>query len=395
MMMRKKSGYIIIFIVIVVLIVTGREIITHHISGKDNTELFEKALSTTLTVSTLSPKMMTWEHSLMATGSIAPWQEAFVSTEANGVRVVHVHVDVGDKVHKGQLLAELQQDTLSAELEQVKAELAQATAQHEEARADALRAQKLRQTSALSAQQITQYLVAEKVARTRTRAFQARVKSAQLRLAHTSITAPDDGIITERLATLGKVVSAGEVLFRLHRQNRLEWRAELPANELYHVHPGQSVTLTLPGPTTITGVVRKVAPTIDPHTRNGLVYVDLNTVEMARTGSFATGYILLGERCMPGVPLTATTFRDGFAYVFHVDNEGKVRQSQITLGQRQDGWVAITHGVDLQDRLVESGVEFLNEGDQVRVIQQTADSTISEESPLFSAHSSAETRRKS
>jgi RND family efflux transporter MFP subunit len=368
---RNKVGFIIAVIIVLTFIYWGTLVL--NASDQSNSASPEKTSHSVLTVSTMSPRMMTWNKTLIASGNITPWQEAFVSTEANGVSILHIHADVGDVVLKGQLLAELQHDTLSAELEQVEAELAQAMAQLEEAQADAMRAQKLRQTSALSTQQITQYLIAEKVARTRTKALQARVKSAQIRLAHTRITAPDDGVITERQATLGKVVSPGDILFRLLRQKRLEWHAELPAKELINVRAGQHVTLTLPGASDITGVVRMVAPTVDPHTLNGLVYVDLNT-EQVRTGSFATGRIMLGEYQAPGLPLTALTFRDGFAYVFLVDSEGEVQQRQVTPGQRHDGWVAITQGVDLHDRLVESGVEFLSEGDRVRVITPIADS---------------------
>lgn len=379
-MVRKKSTFIVATTAVLTLI--GWGIFTFKSSEQNSTESSEKTAHTVLTVSTMSPKMMMWNRSLMATGNIAPWQEAFVSTEANGVSILLIHTDIGETVRKGQLLAELQHNTLSAELEQVEAELAQAISQHEEAQADAVRAQKLRQTSALSAQQITQYLIAEKVARTRTEALQARVKSAQIRLAQTRIIAPDDGVITERQASLGKVVSTGEVLFRLLRQSRLEWRAELPAKDLLHVQPGQHATLNLPGSSAITGTVRKIAPTIDPHTGNGLVYIDLNTQEIARAGSFTTGHIQLGEYQSPGLPLTALTFRDGFAYVFYVDDEGKVYQRQVTPGQRRDGWISVTSGVDLQDRFIASGVGFLSEGDTVRVIHQIHDPA--EEDPVES-----------
>lgn len=379
-MVRKK--WVLIVATTIVLAFIGWGTLTFKSSEQNDTEFSENKNHTVLTVSTISPKMMRWDQSLMATGNITPWQEALVSTEANGVSLIHIHADVGEKVRKGQLLAELQHDTLSTDLEHVEAELAQARSQHEEAQANAIRARKLRQTSALSDQQITQYLVAEKVSRTRILALQARVKSAQIRLAQTRITAPDDGVITERQAMLGKVVSTGDVLFRLLRQNRLEWRAELPAKELPLVREGLQATLNLRGSSAITGKVRKIAPTIDPHTRNGLVYIDLNTQEIARAGSFATGNIQLGEYQSPGLPLTALTFRDGFAYVFYVDDEGKVYQRQVTPGQRRNGWISVTSGVDLQDRFIASGVGFLSEGDTVRVIHQIHDPA--EEDPVES-----------
>lgn len=102
----------------------------------------EKKESTLLTVTTVSPRMMTWDRTLLATGNIEPWQEAFVSTEAAGLSIIQLYADIGDIVHQGQVLAELQHETLSAEFEQAEAELAQAIAQLEEAHADAVRAHK-------------------------------------------------------------------------------------------------------------------------------------------------------------------------------------------------------------------------------------------------------------
>lgn len=366
---RKKVGFICTAILILIIVVWV--IIQAVPQSKCDIQLPpEKNVntSTVLTVSVLSPTMMAWEQSLFATGNIAPWQEALVSTEVNGLSIVRLHTDIGETVHKGQLLAELQQDTLAAELEQTEAEFAQARAQLEEAQADAARAHKLKQTSALSAQQITQYLVAEKVARTRTHALQARVKAARLRLGQTKITAPDDGVVTERLATLGQVTSPGDILFRLTRQKRLEWRAELPAIELSQVKAGQPVTLKTSNASTVTGIVRQIAPTINPHTRNGLIYVDLDTLDTTRTGAFATGHIQLGEMQAPGIPLTAISFREGFAWVFLVDDKGLVQQRKVTTAQRRNGWVAITEGIGSQDRLVSSGVAFLSDGDRVRVV---------------------------
>lgn len=370
-MIRKKVGIMLAAVGIVVLLACGTIIMVSW-SETDEAQS-EKPPNTVLTVSVFSPSMMTWDNSLLATGNILPWQEAMVSTEANGLSIVQLHADIGDSVHKGQLLAELQHDTLSAEIEQVDAELEQAQAQREEAQADAGRARKLSQTSALSHQQITQYLVAEKVARTRVRALQARLKMAHLRLAQTRIIAPDDGVITERLATPGSVVSPGDLLFRLHRQSRLEWRAELPANELSHVRIGQSVTIDLNEGAAITGEVRRIAPTVDPHSRNGIVYVDLVDINSARAGTFAIGHILLGKTHALGVPLTAISFREGFAWVFQVDDEGRVRQRQVSVGQRHDGWVAVYGGITAQDRLITSGVAFLSEGDRVRVVPQASE----------------------
>ena len=119
-----------------------------------------------------------------------------------------------------------------AELAQSKAAMAETEATLAEAAANAQRARELQASGALSAQQINQYLTAERTAQARLEAQRALFKTQQLRLAQTQVLAPDNGVISARNATVGAVVPAGMELFRLIRQGRLEWRAEVVANEL-------------------------------------------------------------------------------------------------------------------------------------------------------------------
>ena len=76
-------------------------------------------------------------------------------------------------------------------------------------------------------------------------------------------------------ATVGAVVGAGTELFRMVRKGRLEWRAEVTSTELRRIQPGAKVSVTAASGAVAEGTVRMVAPTVDPQTRNALVYVDL------------------------------------------------------------------------------------------------------------------------
>ncbi len=149
----------------------------------------------------------------MANGAINPWQEAIIASEISGLRITDVLTDVGDEVKKGQELVKLSQAAVQADVAQKQASLA-------EARANADRARRLKSSGAIPAQQIDQYLTGEAIA-------QAALDAQQIRLAQTRILAPDDGIITTRTATLGAVVQTGTELFRMVRQHKLEWRAEV------------------------------------------------------------------------------------------------------------------------------------------------------------------------
>src|SRR5690606_10015578 len=178
-------------------------------------------------------------------------------------------------VKRGQLLARLSDETIQADRAQIRAALAEAEAMLADANANAARARKLEKSGAISAQQIEQYLTAAQTARARVQAQRARLQAEEVRLGNTRIVAPDDGVISSRTATMGSVVQPGTELFRLIRGGRLEWRAELPAADLARVRPEQRARVHAAEGTTIEGRVRVVAPTVDPQTRMGIVYVDL------------------------------------------------------------------------------------------------------------------------
>ncbi len=320
-----------------------------------------------LTVSVIKPRQQNWPMTLSANGSISAWQEAVVGAEIGGLQLTELRVDIGETVRKGQLLAHLQDETVRAELAQSEASLDEAKAMLQEATANADRARRVQGKGTLSEQQATAYLVAERAAKARVAGLQAAVQNARLRLDQTRITAPDDGTITARQATLGAVVQTGDELFRLNRGDRLEWRAELPAAELAQIKPGMPVHITTTAEQQLTGTVRRVAPTLDATSRTGIVYVDLIAGQTARAGMFAHGEIELGQQEVLTVPQSALLLRDGFHYLFEIRADNTLRQIKVEPGLRRGDEIAITTGVATSTSVVNSGVGFLNEGDKVRV----------------------------
>ena len=322
----------------------------------------------TLSVTVTRSRVQQWPLQVRANGNITAWQEAVVGTEIGGLRLTELLVDVGDRVHKGQLLARLQQQSVAAELAHSQATLAEAVAALAEATANAQRARRVKGKGTMSEQQTANYLTAELTARARVDALRARVHSDEIRLAQTQVVAPDAGTISSRTATLGSVVQTGDELFRLIRGDRLEWRAELPAAELAMIAPGMPVTLTSSGNQTLTGKVRRIAPTLDAQSRNGLVYVDLAPNTQARAGMYARGEIILGQQAMQTLPQSALLLRDGFHYLFVLEKDQSLRQIKVTPGRRQGNEVAVLSGVDSDWQIVDSGVGFLNDGDRVKVV---------------------------
>jgi HlyD family secretion protein len=306
---------------------------------------------------------------ISANGNIAAWQEASVGALANGLRLAEVRVNVGDLVKKGQVLATFAADTVQTDLAQTRANTAEAQAELSNARANAKRARGLKKTGALSEQQISQYFTAERTAKARLDAVNAAGRMQSIRMNQAQVLSPDDGVISARQATVGAVVPAGAELFRLIRQSRLEWRAEVAASDLVRLQRGQRVMVTPVGGQAITGSVRMVAPTVDPATRNGLVYVDLTADPGARSGMFARGDFNIGSTQSLTLPQSAVLLRDGFAYVFGVGSKDqRVTMKKVTLGQRLGDQVEVVSGLEPSARVVASGVGFLSDGDTVRVV---------------------------
>jgi RND family efflux transporter MFP subunit len=135
-------------------------------------------------------------------------------------------------------------------------------------------------------------------------------------------------------------------------------------------------TLTTPVGERVQGRVRMVAPTVDPQTLNGLVYVDLPVAATdggLRAGMFARGEFELGRARAMSLPQSAVVLREGFSYVFVLDGasgnaQASVRQTKVVVGQRKEDRIEILQGLASGARVVAAGAGFLADGDVVRVL---------------------------
>ena len=325
-----------------------------------------------LSVVVTRPQRTTLPVAARANGNVAAWQEASIGTEANGLRLADVRVNVGDVVKRGQVLATFSSDTMQADLLQARAAVAEAEATLGDAAANAERAKGLRETGALSEATINQYVTAERTARARLDAQRATLQARQLKVGQTAVAAPDNGVISSRSATVGAVLPVGQELFRMIREGRLEWRAEVASPDLAQIKPGNRVTVTPAGGAPIAGTVRMVAPTVDPQTRNGIVYVDLPAPGSARAGMFARGEFDIGSSSALTLPQSAVQLHEGFSYVFKVGADNKVTQTKIDVGRRTGDRIEVTGGLAPDARVVSMGGGFLAEGDTVRVVDSPA-----------------------
>ena len=332
----------------------------------DNKSASSQTARAALSVSLVSPVETTITRHIQADGNIMAWQEANVGAEMTG-RIESVKVQVGDPVRYRQELARFTTDIETADHGQMIAAAAQAQANYEEAQAAAKRARKLKEQGFMGEQLLTQYETQAATAKARMEQANAARDANALRLANGVVRATANGVISRVDAVAGSIVQAGTPLFRLIQDGRLEWRAQVTASEMNRIRPGTAATVFLGDGLSLNGKVRTIAPTLDVQSRTGLVYVDLDPSPNARAGMYVSGQIQAGQSTALLLPQTALVLRDGFSYVMQVDEQNRVKQSIVQLGQRQGEAIEIISGLSKSARVVASGAAFLNDGDSVRV----------------------------
>ena len=319
-------------------------------------------------MTTVQPVQSSLPLRLPANGTVTAWQEAIIGSEANGLRLVDVKVNVGDRVTKGQVLASFATEQVNAEVAQAQASFAEAQANALDAAGNADKARTLQASGALSEQQINQYTTAGIAAKARLEAARAMLAVQQVRLKQTGVVAPDSGIISSRSATVGAVVGSGTELFKMIRGGRLEWRAEVTSAEMAGIKPGTAATVTAASGAQVQGKVRMIAPTVDSVTRNALVYVDLPANANIKAGMYARGEFELGASSVLSLPQQALVLRDGFTYAMRLEPGNKISQVKLQTGRRAGDAVEIIKGAKAGEQFVASGAAFLADGDLVKVV---------------------------
>jgi HlyD family secretion protein len=336
---------------------------------------------------------------LLVTGTLVPWEDLAIGTEASGLTVTQVLVEEGDTVAAGQLLAKLDDALIQAQLKQKQAQIdrakavigqqeagiGDAEASERSASSDLQRARELIKSANISVQtteareaaaatataHVQTARMGKQIAESDVALAEAELAELKARLAQTEIRAPTAGIVAKRLVRVGRVVNAGDQLFEIVRDGILELDAEIPDRLLAQVKPGQQARLSVPGAdgVTIIAPVRAVAPVVDAATRNGIAHIRAPADPRLKGGMFVSGELTLGQTEQLAVPESAVLTKDGSALVFVVDGQNHVAQRKIETGLRSDGLVAIKGGLELQDRVVDQGAGFLTDGDLVRIVE--------------------------
>ncbi len=288
---------------------------------------------------------------LEVTGQVAAASQATLSSQIRGT-VQALAVREGSLVTKGQTLVTLDNRDLKANLAKAEAEL-------ENARTHLTRMETLFAQDSVSKQELDNARRAFKVA-------EAGHQAALVQLSYTVIKAPFDGVITEKLMEVGELASPGQPLVKLEDPRRLRLETTVAEGDLRAISRGARIPVTIDalGPTPLQGTVAQILPTGDPNTHTFLVKIDLPMTPGLKTGMFGRMQIEKGISTTLVVPRSSVIERGQLTGVYVVDPESIARLRWVKVGRTLDGRLEILSGLNLGERIL---TEAAKGADGVRV----------------------------
>jgi RND family efflux transporter MFP subunit len=310
-------------------------------------------------------------------GTLRARREAAIRAEVGGA-VLEVLAEAGERVKAGQLLARIDEAAQQQALLAARSGLGAARNALQVAEANAVRAVALSEAGALAPQQAEQAEAALEGARAQLADAQARLSLAEQQAGKTRIRAPFAGVVAQRQASAGDVVSPGAALFTVIDPSRLQLEGAIPAARLGEVTPGAPVEFSVTGfeRQRFGGEIERIAPSADPATGQVRVYVDVRNEDgRLISGLYAQGRVAAASASALAAPDDAVDGSTSPPTVMRVAG-GKAERVPVTLGLRDDaaGQVALTAGVRAGDVLVlGSARATLADGAPVRLAEATGE----------------------
>jgi membrane fusion protein (multidrug efflux system) len=291
---------------------------------------------------------------LVLTGSLRADQESNIAADASG-KVLQLLVERGQPVMRGQVIATLdaRSASLGATAAQAQAKLAQS--QLEQAQKECERVKHLLETGAISQAEFDRQTSACTVQQWSAAAAEAQQQSATKLLGDTSIRAPFDGIIGERMVNVGQYVQPSTQVASIYDPDPLRLQVTVPEANLADVKAGMPVTFSVAafGDERFAGTVKFVSPNVRESTRDLVVEaIAPNHEGRLRPGMFAIARMQLSERARPVVPAAAVRRDDTEARVFVVGPTKEVQERIVQLGETKGDVVAILAGVKAGEAVV-------------------------------------------
>jgi RND family efflux transporter MFP subunit len=304
-------------------------------------------------------------------GSVVSRDDARIASVVSG-QVVWI-ADVGALVKQGETIAKLDDTLPRLRVEELRAQVARARAQHDVSGSQLDRFNRLAATQALSASQLEDARAQRDMAGDDLARVDAQLRQVQYEIGQAVIRAPFPGVVTERFAQRGEYLQIGAATVRLVNTADIEARATAALDLAANVHQGQTVIVREHG-IEKKGRVRTVVPVGDDRSRQFEVRVTLASPEWLVGTPVEVSLPTTGARTAVTVPRDALMIRQNHSYVLRVTRTNTVEQLDVTPGAGMADSVEVSGPLSPGDRLVVRGGERLAAGQVVRVVSSVTHS---------------------
>lgn len=325
------------------------------------------------TVTVATPGAGAPVDSFVLPGNVTAFTDSPIYARTDGY-LTRWYFDIGARVKKGALLAEISTPELDQQLSQAKADLATAQANANNARIQAERYSGLVQSNAVSRQDTDTFVNQAAATAAAVRSAQANVQRLSELQSFEKVYAPFDGVVTARDIDTGQLIDqgTGKELFRMQAVATLRVYSNLPQSYSQTVKRGMKVGLTFAehAGKVYQGTLVRTADAIDPASRTLLVEIDVDN----RTGELLPGSLAQVHFKTPPagpvfiVPSAALIFRrEGLRLGTVVDGD-IARLVPVVIGEDDGATVQIVSGLNGSDRVIQDPPDSLIDGEKVTVV---------------------------
>ena len=343
--------------------------------ARANAALGRETLANSLSsVAVIDPETSAGVEEIVLPGNMQAFTDTPIWARASGYLRAW-HVDIGARVKRGQLLAEIESPETDQQLRQAREQLSTAEANLKLSQITADRYNNLFKTDSVAKQDVDNAVQAASANTATVKAAQANVSRLEQLVAYEKVYAPFDGVITARNIDVGALVdadtnTAGKELFHLAATAMLRVYVSVPEVYSRAAKPGVVAFLTLaefPG-RQFRGTVVRNADSIDPNSRTLLVEVDVkNATGELLPGSYASVHLKLPSRVRAvTVPANALLFRSEGLRVAVVRN-GRTDLVPVVLRRDYGDKVEIVSGITPHDRVIVNPSDSIVSGEPVRI----------------------------
>jgi RND family efflux transporter MFP subunit len=311
-------------------------------------------------------------ESFVLPGNVTAWTDSPIYARASGY-LTRWYFDIGARVKKGALLAEIATPELDQQLAQAEADLNTAQANANNARIQADRYSGLVKSNAVSRQDTDTFVNQATATAAAVRSAQANVDRLRELQSFEKVYAPFDGVVTARNVDTGQLIDpgAGKELFHLQAIQTLRVYANLPQAYSNNVKRGSKIGLTFAEHSgkTYEGTLVRTADAIDPASRTLLVEIDVDN----RAGELLPGSLAQVHFKTPAagpvfiVPAAALIFRKEGLRVGVVVNGNVAHLVPVVIGEDDGASVQIVNGLGAGDRVIQDPPDSLIEGEKLYV----------------------------